>query len=171
MSQPDAPAPADPFEQPNPPPPSQEAGQWRRYVLFALLLAMFVALWYDRKIARPHVESAFDRIERLNEQVNSQKGRQQLVSQDVQSALKLQPDRVFTEGGYHVEVYSWRAGLPIITRDYFALYSGTPPYKFLKHFKFELPQEELTGNSAITTELGAPVPTDKMLGPPSGSKG
>jgi hypothetical protein len=145
------------------------AANYRRWILFLFLGVMLIALWYDRKVARPNVEAAYHQVERLNEDVNSRVGHKQVTNQDVQKALGTPPSRVYQEGGYTVEVYSWRAGLPIKTHDYYAVYNSASPPAFLKHYKFEVPAGELTGEGALATEMGAPVPQDKLPGPPTRS--
>ena len=161
MSQPDALSSSSekPSEQPSS--THSRGGRLRRYILFALLLVMLGALWYDRKVARPSVESAYDRIERLNEGINAEKSRKQLTSKEVQTALNTMPDRVFAENGYQVEVYSWFAGLPFKTRDYYAVYSSAPPNRFLKHYKFELPKDELSGDAALSSPPKTAVSADQ----------
>lgn len=138
----------------------------RRYALYLLLVLMLVALWYDRKVARANVESAYDRIERLNDAINAEKSRKQLTSKEVRAALDTTPARVFTESGYQVEIYSWFAGLPFKTRAYYAVYSGAPPNRFLKHYKFELPKEELTGYSAFSLPPKSTVSADQIQDSP-----
>lgn len=135
----------------------------RQFILFILLAVMLGALWYDRKIARPNVQSAYDRIETLNDEINLKKGHEVLTNKEVQAALNRPPSRVFSIGGYHVEVYSWRAGLPIKTHDYYAVFAGK---LFLKHYKFELPTEELTGTSAYITPPDPSMQSDQLPGGP-----
>ncbi|MGE0755752.1 MAG: hypothetical protein AB7F89_01080 [Pirellulaceae bacterium] len=118
-------------------------------MLFALLGLALFALWYDYKVARPAVEAAYDTIEKYNGEVNTTAGRAYVTEKEIQEKLGRAPDNTFTEGPYHIEEYNWRAGIPIRTHKYYAVYSDGTPLIFLKHFKFELPPEELAVSGTL----------------------
>lgn len=132
---------------------------------------MVGALWYDYKVARPAVDSAYARIGKLNEEVNSNSGRTYMTEKDVQAELARAPSETFTEDRYFVEVYSWRAGLPIKTHNYYAVYTKGPPHIFLMHYPNELDRSELrprqsvvAAGAAVGDPLGmdvAPAQTDE----------
>jgi hypothetical protein len=111
--------------------------------LLGLLALMVGALWYDYKVARPAVEDAYNRIGKLNLDINSKGGQRFMTNVDVQNELKRAPIRTFTENGYMVEVYGWRAGVPTKHHEYYAVYHAPPPYIFLKHYMNVLDMDEL----------------------------
>jgi hypothetical protein len=113
------------------------------WFLLGLLALMLAALWYDYKVARPAVEDAYERIARLNSEINSRPGKMFMTNKDVQNELKRTPIRQFSEGGYMVEVYGWRSGLPTNTHNYYAVYVDAAPYIFLKHYMNKLEKTEL----------------------------
>ena len=119
------------------------ASRTRTFVLLGLLGLMLFALWYDYKVARPAVEDAYARIGKLNADINSQAGNKYMTNVDVRNELKRSPIRTFSEGGYLVEVYGWRAGLPIKSHEYYAVYTDDKPNIFLKHYTTELDMDEL----------------------------
>lgn len=123
---------------------TNKARNVRLTVLFTVLVLMLIGLWYDRKVARPSVEQAWDSIEVLNNKINSEAGRAAMTNTDVQQALNRQPSRTLADGPYQVEVYSWMAGLPFRTRDYYAVYTpGVGKLLFTTHFKYAIPDGEL----------------------------
>src|SRR5687767_12606325 len=92
----------------------------RQGILVVLLLIMLGALWYDYQVARPAVENAYEKIKALNEKVNGAAGQNYMTEKDVQQELQRTPIRTFSENGYYVEVYGWRAGVPTRHHEYFA---------------------------------------------------
>lgn len=145
------------------------ASRIRSLILLGILVLLLGALWYDYKVARPGVERAFDSIAKLNEELNSQPGRKYVTNKEVQEKLHRSPVQSFQEGPYQVEVYSWRAGLPIRSHNYYAVYSAGTPLVFLKHYKFELPMEEL--EVMPMTSHALEVDPDSLPGEPTGFSG
>ena len=119
--------------QTNPPAPS--SAPIRQGILVLLLVIMLGALWYDYKVARPAVETAFQQISTLNEKINGAAGQKYMTEKDVQQELQRAPIRTFSENGYFVEVYGWRAGLPTKYHEYFAIYTDGQPHIFQTHSK------------------------------------
>ena len=116
----------------------------RLTVLFAILVLMLIGLWYDRNVARPGVEAAWNSIAQLNTKINAEAKAKAMTNVDVQQALNRQPSRTMTQGAFQVEVYSWMAGIPFRTRDYYAVYSpGSGKLFFTTHFKYVIPEGEL----------------------------
>ena len=119
----------------------------RLTVLFSILGMALFALWYDYQVARPSVETAFTSITRLNYKINASASSKPLTARDIQSLLGQAPSTTFTDGPYRVEVYRWAAGLPFRSHDYYAVYMGRGKNKvFMRHYKFYLPSDELSGN-------------------------
>ena len=103
--------------------PPSSSSPVRFVILIGLLGVMLGALWYDRKVARPAVEDAYNRIAKLNGEMNSKAGHTFMTNKDVQSELKRTPIEILRQDGYLIEVYGWRAGLPTRTHNYYAVYS------------------------------------------------
>lgn len=125
--------------------PPRDAGRNFRLIFLSTTLGlMLFALWYEYKIARPSVEAAYESIGQLNERTNHFGRVAPMTNQDVQQALAKQPDYSFSYGPYHVEVYCWTAGLPFHRHEYYAVCIGQGgTMRFLRHYKFHLPTEEL----------------------------
>jgi hypothetical protein len=154
--------PSSPVSETDPPKPS--ASNTRSFALVGILGLLLLALWYDYKVARPQVEHAYNSIEKINSEYNSLPGKKYLTEKEVQSTLNRKPAKVLDEGQYHVEIYSWRSGLPIRSHNYYAVYQAGVPLIFLKHYKFGLPMEELQGilPGAIGSEEMSPEELEKM---------
>ena len=159
---------------PNPAPrnPNPRASKTRTFVLLGLLGLMLFALWYDYKVARPAVEDAYARIGKLNADINSLAGKKYMTNEDVRNELKRSPIRTFSEGGYLVEVYAWRAGLPIKSHEYYAVYTADKPNIFLKHYTTQIDMDELKSLPLIIP-ADPNAPTGNLVvetgGPPSPS--
>lgn len=153
-----------PSTPPSPSGRSSSSSRIRLLVLLGLLGVMLGALWYDYKVARPAVENAYSRIALLNTEINSRSGKQYMTNQDVQKELKRAPMETFTtDGGYMVEVYGWRSGLPTKTHKYYAVYTQDTPYIFLKHYMTEILMDELK-NLPLVSESGPNVnKTDRVV--------
>jgi hypothetical protein len=142
----------------------------------AVLGALIFALWYDYKVARPAVETAFDTISKFNETTNTSGGRKFLKNTDIQDKLNREPTRTYDEGDFHVEVYSWRSGLPIRSHNYYAVYQRGTPLVFLKHFKYEVPPDEFAATMAPQETGGIDEPPPDVGSPisetrPDGEEG
>lgn len=104
-----------------------------RIALFVILALLIIAIIYDRQVARPAVESAYQTIEELN----AASGSKVLTDADVHEALGRQPSYTRSDGPYTLEVFAYRAGLPWRTYPYTVVYSGESNRYFMTHFKFE----------------------------------
>lgn len=119
-------------------------GTLRQIILFCLLGVMLVALAYDYRIARPNVEKAFDQIVHLNDQMNLSAKPTPTLNSDIRKEIGRDPARVYSEGPYRIEVFSWTSGLPFRTHDLFAVYvPNGNDLVFMRHYKFALPDNEL----------------------------
>ena len=117
-----------------------------RIVIFVLLVLMLLAVAQDRLRARPNVEAAYNQVESLVQTINLSAENRATTSTDVQEALGREPDDVMQEGPFTVEVYSWRAGLPWRTHDYYVVYAPAKDNKRLfvmSHYKYALDREDL----------------------------
>lgn len=154
----------------SPPEASSTAGssKGRTLALVGLLLVMGGALWYDRMVARPAVEKAYAQISRLNEDVNATAGRKYLTKTDIQNALGRAPIETFSENGYLVEVYGWRAGLPIKTHNYYAVYTDAAPHIFQMHYMNELDRTDIARPPILIQEGPIDAPPALFSSPPGG---
>ena len=81
-----------------------------------------------------------------------------------------QPTRTLTQSGYRVEVYSWMAGLPFRTRDYYAVYNqGTGKLYFATHYEFNIPPGELEPSKPRQEDSNASATAEATI--PSGTEG
>jgi len=102
---------------------AQHKGSSKRLVLLIGVLALGLAAFaYDRMIARPAVEAAYTAIIDSNQEMN--RNTTEILTNDaVQKLIGKTPAETFQdENGDTVEVYKWRAGMPIRTHDLFAVY-------------------------------------------------
>ena len=117
----------------------------RQMILFGLLALMVGAFAYDYRIVRPSVDRAYEQITQLNDAMNSSATSKPTLNTDIHREIDRKPARSYTEGPYHVEVFSWTAGLPFRTHDLYAIYTPNgDDYVFMRHYKFALPEDELT---------------------------
>jgi len=118
----------------------RKRGNWRFKILLFLFGLTLFALWYDYRVARVKVETAYEKILALNTtSVNAGVGNAAMTNLDVQETLGCLPSETYPEGLYTVEVYRWTAGLPFKTHNYYAVYlKGRTGNKlfFNTHFKF-----------------------------------
>lgn len=101
---------------------SAPTGGLRRNILLAVLALLTVGLIYDFAVARPAVEQAYTTLAEKNAEFNAARKHEAMGEADVWDLLGREPSRSFQDGTVHVEVYSWRAGLPWRTHDLFVVY-------------------------------------------------
>jgi hypothetical protein len=114
-----------------------KSGSKRSKLLIVILVVLLAALAYDYVVARPNVDSAYDRIAEKSVEVNANTT-EVFTDADVQELLGRKPSRTFNDvDGDRVEVYSWRAGLPFRTHDLFVVYKPNEGRQlFYRHAKF-----------------------------------
>ncbi|MEM8668707.1 MAG: hypothetical protein AAGG48_14395 [Planctomycetota bacterium] len=101
---------------------NSQGGSKRLLILLGILGIGLVGLGYDRVIARPAVEAAYDSLLAENEKLNAS-GTDVLNDSSVRDLLGCEPAEMFDDtNGDKVEKYSWRAGMPIKTHDLFVVY-------------------------------------------------
>jgi hypothetical protein len=104
-------------------PDTPKGSSMRLNVLLCILVLGVAAMAYDRMVARPAVEAAYAAIVAKNVEVNATRG-QVFTNIDVQKLIGKTPAKTFTNpDGDTVEIYQWRAGLPIRTHDLYAIYT------------------------------------------------
>ena len=104
-------------------PETPKGSSMRLNILLCILVLGVAAMAYDRMVARPAVEAAYAAIVAKNVEVNATRG-QVFTNTDVQKLIGKTPAKTFTNpDGDTVEIYQWRAGLPIRTHDLYAIYT------------------------------------------------
>ena len=136
-------------------------------VLLCVLAVLALALAWDFLRARPAVKRAYETVAKMNESMNraaikdspdatKRPGFDSPTTQDdVRRAIGRTPRRLVDYGPYKVEVYSWTAGIPWRTHDYYVVYErGDNRLLLLKHYPFTLPEYE--GNSVYVAPDAKP---------------
>jgi hypothetical protein len=91
-------------------------------ILLCVLAISLAAMGYDRFVARPAVTAAYAAIIAENDRVNAKPG-ETFTNKDVQKLIGKSPAETLTTPDENtVEIYQWRAGLPIRTHDLFVVY-------------------------------------------------
>lgn len=101
---------------------SAKPGSRRRNILVAILGLLLIGLLYDFAVARPAVEKAYASLTKKNDEFNAARRYQAMGEAETWEVLGREPSRTFQDGEMHVEVYSWRSGLPFRTHDLFVVY-------------------------------------------------
>ena len=88
----------------------------RPLALIVLLCIMLAGLYYDRKVARPGSQQAYDLTMELAEKNAELSAEDQPVTNEtVQAALKRRPGKLVETDDYAIETYRWRRGLLFLT--------------------------------------------------------
>ena len=91
-------------------------------ILLVVLATALAAMGYDLYVARPAVAAAYRAILAENGKAYATPGKK-FTNKDVQKLIGKTPAKTMTNAdGNTVEVYQWRAGIPIRTYDLFAIY-------------------------------------------------
>ncbi len=102
--------------------PTPDGSSKRLVILLGILAVGLAAFAYDRLVARPAVEQAYEKIIAKNDEINQDSTRI-FTNLDVQQLIGKEPSSTFfDDNGDTVEVYQWRAGMPLRTHDLFAVY-------------------------------------------------
>ncbi len=106
-------------------------------VLLVILGLGVAGLVYDRRVARPGVEKAYDDLVALVEKTN-RSVTESVNPEDVQAVVGRAPVSSFDEGDDFIEVFAWRSGLPIRTHKLYAVYTEQHGEKVLyRHAKYK----------------------------------
>lgn len=103
----------------------------RRNLLLVVLALLTVGLVYDFAVARPAVEEAYSVLTKKNAEFNIARRHRAMGVADVRELMGREPSRTFEDRELHVEVYSWRSGLPFRTHDLFVVYRTVLGEKFV----------------------------------------
>lgn len=146
--------------------PKQNSGMLRKVILFGVLGLGLLALWYDRSVARPAVDAAYDSVTELHEETLGAAD-VRLSDADIQKVLGREPDSTFEHVGHHVEVYSWAAGFPFKKHNLYVVYRVSDAGNvFFRHSKFvhDKPKDvgDVTSNVVLDLPEDASVVNDDM---------
>lgn len=140
-------------------------------LILLVILALGVAgLMYDRRVARPGVEKAYDDLISLVEKTN-RNVQESVNPEDVRAVVGRAPVSNFDDGEDFVEVFAWRSGLPIRTHKLYAVYKEQHGQKvFYRHakFKYDMQADVIEIPKAIVIEGD---PDDPDNGDPSADGG
>jgi len=146
------------------PPSEPPSGSSKRLGIMLVVLAVgLAAVGYDRYVARPAVTAAYASILAENGKVYTTPGKT-FTNKDLQKLIGKMPARTLTDAdGNTVEIYQWRAGLPIRTHDLFAIYEpkdGSLIYRESGTGNYEQIVKESANISQETTLI---IPTKEDL--------
>lgn len=146
------------------PPATPPNGSSKRLGILLVVLAVgLAAMGYDRYVARPAVTAAYAAILAENGQVYTTPGKT-LTNKDVQKLIGKTPAKILTdEDGNTVEIYQWRAGLPIRTHDLFAIYAPKDGSLIFREAGTGNYEELLEESANLSKETTLIIPTKEEL--------
>jgi hypothetical protein len=136
----------------------------RQLVLIGLLILVGAAAVYDRKVARPACDEAYDKLQRLaDERIASRDAPP--TNEDVKKAFGKEPSQTENPSDdIYLEKYTWLAGLPF--RSYYIWVVYTPRTEgaplFQVHFKNEEVPKEFLGRNGAPPDSSTPLPGDPV---------
>lgn len=93
------------------PPAAKKPNPTRSLLLLSLLLLMLAALYYDRYVARPGSELAYQKVERYLQQELSKAGQTTASFDEVKEIVGCGPSSHVDHEYYTIERFSWRRGV------------------------------------------------------------
>ncbi len=118
---------------------------------------------YDRYVARPAVAAAYSAILAENGKVYTTAGKT-FTNKDVQKLIGKTPAKILTApDGNTVEIYQWRAGLPIRTHDLFAIYEPKDGNLIFREGGTGNYEQILAESANISQETTLIIPTKEEL--------
>jgi hypothetical protein len=157
-------------------PPANANSPVRLLVLLGILVVALGALAYDHFVAKPGVEEAYNKIERLIVQQNESSAvdSMRLTSAAIQKEIGKAPTKVIKEDDYTVEYYCWWGPVPFLNtyRQYITVvFVGDDPRRLNSHHMNEYPPAELLSPAFWEIPAGEDPPLDgpsPMPGPMTG---
>ncbi|MAI69417.1 MAG: hypothetical protein CMM01_00665 [Rhodopirellula sp.] len=135
----------------------------RLVILLSVLAVSLAAMGYDRYVAKPAVEAAYAAILAENGKVYRTKGKT-FTNKDVQKLIGKTPAKTLTDAdGNTVEIYQWRAGLPIRTHDLFAIYQPKGDSLIFREGGTGNYEEILKASANMSQETTLIIPTKEDL--------
>jgi len=104
--------------------PPANKGSRRQTILIVVLLLMGGGLIYDRQVARPRSQQAYDKaLELINKNVMTAAESEAVTNQAVQAAFGKKPSKLVKTEDYTIETFSWRRGLLVLRYDVNVVYA------------------------------------------------
>ncbi len=147
--------------------PASSGSTLRLIILIALLVGVVGMFVYDRRVAEPESEAAYDK---LMEYVADQNAKgvadaKMVQSADVQAALGMAPTFVETKDKYTVEYYCWFGKVPVLNtwKRYLSVVYVGEPRRYDAHYKNQRPPaDSLPDHVPAVTEGEGEVPEVDM---------
>jgi hypothetical protein len=141
----------------------------RGCVLGGILAAVVAAYAYDRFVAAPGSERAYEAVQDLVEERNGQAAgtTPRLASADVQAAVGFAPTFTQVEQDYTIEWYCWWGWVPGLNtwkRFVTVVYVGNEPRRVGSHYINEVPPQESLPKHYLPKGIAQPLPTPGPLG-------
>lgn len=93
-------------------------------ILVVVLVLGIIAVAYDRLMARPSSEKAYEVVNGLiDKRIGSPANALPVTNEDVHKELNRKPNRTNTTQHYTEEVYSWRRGLLLLSYNLYVIYT------------------------------------------------
>lgn len=132
-------------------------------ILLVVLAVGLAAMGYDRYVARPAVTAAYAAILAENGKAYTTPGKT-LTNKDVQKLIGKTPAKILEDSdGNTVEIYQWRAGLPIRTHDLFAIYAPKDGRLIFREGGTGNYEDILEKSANISQETTVIIPTKEEL--------
>lgn len=156
-------------------PPPKKGGSTRLLILIGLMLLLALALYYDRKSARPGAEAGHAKLQNLRQEQIAKPGHDVATPEDIAQLLGKQASRREETDWYTIETFCWRRGFPLLTYDVYAVYQKTSDDKvrfyaatlFQRPETNDLPHEPVKPRYLTEEEHAAIKPPPP--GPPGGT--
>lgn len=145
-------------------PAEPPSGSSKRLGILLVVLAIgLAAMGYDRYVAKPAVAAAYAAILAENGKVYTTPGKT-LTNKDVHKLIGKTPAKTLTDpDGNTVEIYQWRAGLPIRTHDLFAIYEQKDGSLIYREGGTGNYEEIVAASANISQETTLIIPTKEEL--------
>ena len=122
--------------------PPIKKGTRRQTILIVVLLLLGGGLIYDRQVARPRSQQAYDKaLELVDKNMAAAEGKP-VTNQMVQAAFGKKPSKLVETEDYTIETFRWRRGLLVLNYDVNVVYAHDDGELVLNNaFLNKLPEE------------------------------
>jgi len=104
--------------------PPARKGSRRQKILILALILMVGGLIYDRQVARPSSQQAYDKaLELVDKNVMTAADGESVTNQAVQAAFGKKPSKLVETEDYTIETFRWRRGLLVLSYDVNVVYA------------------------------------------------
>ncbi|MEM0924734.1 MAG: hypothetical protein AAGJ83_01730 [Planctomycetota bacterium] len=127
----------------------------RKFGLYIVLLVMLGALGYDYLVARPSVDSAFDRVSEASQKANASAD-DYLSRAEVSELIGKGPADTFMDGSMSVEEFRWMGGLIVKPHRLFVVYKKTDDDWMVSSLSKAVYDKSNVGSNELETVEAAP---------------